>query len=64
MNTFTTDWRDLGIRAARTFGQAVLAMVLASSTGILDADVWRSAAIAGLTAVLTLVHGWLQPPSA
>lgn len=63
MNTFTTDWRDLGIRAARTFAQAALTMVLSSATGILDADVWQSAAVAGLTAVLTLVHGWLQPPA-
>ena len=57
MNTDTLE------RAARTFAQAAIAVVLADTTGLTSIDVWRSAALAGLIAVLTLVHGWLQPPA-
>jgi hypothetical protein len=35
------------IRAAKTFAQSALAVVVASGTGFIDGDVWKTAAIAG-----------------
>lgn len=58
-----TDWKDLGERALRTFAQTAIGSVLASTAGITDIAAWQSAALAGVVAVLTLVHGWLQPPA-
>ena len=54
---------DILERAARTFAQAAIAVILADTTGLTSIDPWRSAALAGLIAVLTLLHGWLQPPA-
>ncbi len=56
-----TNWKDLGERTVRTFLQTAIGSVLASTAGVLDAAVWQSASVAGFVAVLTVVHGWLQP---
>lgn len=53
-------WKDIGIRAAKTFAQAFLgAIVIDVSTLNADASVWRSmllaAAAAGISAVMNMV---------
>lgn len=47
--------KALLIRAAKTFAQAALAVVVASGTGYIDGDVWKAAAIAGGAALLSFV---------
>lgn len=59
--TISPTIRDYAERAARTFAQAAIAVLVTDMTGITSVDVWRGAALAGLAAVLTLVHGWLSP---
>lgn len=61
--TVPAEIRDLAERAARTFVQTVLAVVLADVTGLTSIAVWRGAALAGLVSVLTIVHGALSAPT-
>jgi hypothetical protein len=41
------DWKEVLERAALTFGEAVLAVVVPSGTGWLDVAVWKAALAAG-----------------
>lgn len=50
------DWQDIANRAFKTFVQAALAVVVASGSGYLEADVWEAAAVAGGAAVLSFLY--------
>ena len=43
------------VRAAKTFIQAALAVVVASGTNFVSVDVWKGAAIAGGAALLSFL---------
>lgn len=48
------------ILAARTFIQTALAVVVAVSTGFLDGEVWKAAAVAGGAASLSAIQAYLR----
>jgi hypothetical protein len=48
-------WEDAGERAARTFAQALIAVLVAGPTGLLDVPWWGAASTAGLAAVVSLL---------
>jgi hypothetical protein len=50
------DYKQIIGRAVATFVQSASAVVLADVAGILDVEVWRSAAVAGLVPAVTLLH--------
>jgi hypothetical protein len=52
-------YRDLAIRALKTAVQTTLAIVVASGTGYIDADVWKAAAIAAGAAALSATQNGL-----
>ncbi len=55
-------WAAIGERAARTFCQSLAAVLVASGTGVLDAD-WRAAlSTAGMAGVLALLTGVAAGP--
>lgn len=60
------DWEDrvadIARRAARTFLQAAVAVLVASGAGYVDAEVWEAAGIAGGAAVLSFVQRLLDTP--
>lgn len=48
-------WKNIAERSAATFVQVVLAGVLVVPADEWTADLWRSAAVAGVAAVLSIV---------
>ena len=53
------NWQDTSIRAAKTFGQAFLAVVIAAgitSVSDIDLQLLDAAFVAGLAAVMSLVN--------
>ena len=53
------DWKDTAVRAAKTFGQAFLAVVVAAgitSVGDIDLQLLDAAFVAGLAAGLSFVN--------
>lgn len=53
-------WVSGAWRALRTFLQAFLATILAGPLRLIDASALRSAAIAGIAALLALIMRWLD----
>lgn len=49
------NWQDVADRAAWTFGQSFLAVLVASGTGFVDGNVWKSAAVGGAAAVFSFL---------
>lgn len=49
------DWKDVLDRAEWTFAQAAIAVVAAAGTSFVDVALWKSAAIAGGAAVISLL---------
>lgn len=49
------DWQDVANRAAWTFAQSALAVLVAAGTDFVDGAVWKSAAIGGLAAVFSFL---------
>lgn len=49
------DWKEIGKRAAWTFAQAALAIVIAAGTDYVNVDTWKAAAIAGGAAVFSFL---------
>ena len=49
-------------RVARTFAQSFLAVVVASGTGLVSVAVVTAAAVAGLAAVASYLHGVVDAP--
>jgi hypothetical protein len=54
-----TNYRDIAARACKTAVQTALAIVVASGTGYIDADVWKAAAIAAGAAGLSALQNSL-----
>ena len=52
--------KDLVERIVRTFLAAASTVLLADGTNLLDVSVWEGAAVAGYTAVVTLIMGLLS----
>lgn len=50
------NWRDIAERAALTFVQAALAVVVAAGADFLDVNLWKAAALAGCAAVFSLIY--------
>lgn len=50
-------------RAARTFLQSALAVLVASGAGFVDVQVWRGAAIAGGAALISWLYNSLEDHS-
>ena len=53
------DWKDIGVRAAKTFGQAFLAVVVAAgitSLGDVNLQLLDAAFVAGLAAAASFVN--------
>ena len=48
--------QKIAYRALKTFLQAALAIVVASGMGYIDANVWQTAAIAGVAAVFAFAY--------
>lgn len=48
---------DIGERAALTFAQAFLAVILANAAGMTDVATLKAAALAGLAAALAVLKG-------
>ena len=57
------DWKDIGIRAAKTFVQAFLAVLIAtqitSASDLLSLELLDQAFVAGLAALLSFVQNVL-----
>lgn len=45
------DWKDVLERAALTFAQATLAVIVVAGTNLYSVKVWETALVAGLAAV-------------
>lgn len=59
----TPKMKDVLVRAAKTFVQAALAVVVASGTGYVDVNVWKAAAIAGGAALIAFLWNLVGGPS-
>ena len=53
-------WKAAGIRALRTFVQTALGVLIANQAGMFEADVLMSAAVAGCSAVVSLIQNALE----
>jgi len=53
-------WRTALIRAARTFAQTFLAVVMANQAGMFEADTVMAATIAGASAAISAVQNALE----
>lgn len=51
--------KALIVRAAKTFAQAAIAVVVASGSGYVNVDVWKAAAIAGGAALISFAWNLL-----
>jgi hypothetical protein len=52
-------WADVLARAAKSFSQAALAVLIAAGSGWLEVSVWQGALIAGVVAAATVLKGAL-----
>ncbi len=53
-------WKDAGIRAARTFVQTAVAVLVANQAGMFEADVIMAAAMAGATAAVSFIQNAME----
>jgi hypothetical protein len=53
------DFKDLIARSVKTFFQSAIAVAIASETSIVEIDTLRTASIAGIAAMLSLVNNVL-----
>ena len=53
-------WKAAGIRALRTFVQTALGVLIANQTAMFETDVIMSAAVAGGSAVVSLIQNALE----
>ena len=53
------DFKDLIVRSVKTFFQSAIAVAIASETSIIEIDTLRTASIAGIAAMLSLVNNVL-----
>lgn len=57
------DWQDIAVRAGKTFLQAFIAVLIASEIGsvtdLASVELWDSAAVAGLAALLSFAQNVL-----
>lgn len=52
-------WMDVAGRAAKSFLQALIAIVVAAGSGWLDVSVWQAGLIAGIAAAASVIKGSL-----
>lgn len=50
-------WADIAGRAAKSFLQAALALVIAAGSGWIDVSVWQGGLIAGIAAAASVIKG-------
>lgn len=55
----TPPWADVAGRAAKSFLQASIALVIAAGSGWVDVSVWQGALVAGVAAAAAVVKGAL-----
>lgn len=48
-------WKDAAERAAKTFGQAAIAVLTAGATGVMDADWGKTFSVGALAAVVSVL---------
>lgn len=64
MTAFKTRAAEIGVRAAKTFVQAFVAVEIAAGSGYLNVDTVKAGAVAGGAAVLSLVQNLLASSEA
>ena len=53
-------WKDAGIRALRTFGQTIVAILMANQANMFEADILKAGLMAGATAVVSLIQNAME----